>query len=56
MTTTTTTDQMFWVIETAGPEGQALNIAFTGTYQEAREQHAGATITRWDRFDGVCNA
>jgi hypothetical protein len=52
--------ELFWVIETVGPEGQDLAVAFTGTYDEARAEcrahHRGASITRADRYEGVCNA
>lgn len=42
---------MYWIIETTDPEGNALDIPFTGTYQEARTEchqfHVGATITAY---------
>lgn len=42
---------MYWMIETATPEGDELTIPFTGTYQEARDEchryHPGATIHPW---------
>ena len=47
---TETTEHLFWIIQTVTPEGDAYDLPFTGTYQEARTEchryHPGATINR----------
>ena len=47
---------LFWIIETADETGAELNIAFTGTRDEARRLHQGATIHRAELFTGRVTA
>ncbi|ASZ74602.1 hypothetical protein KHO57_gp027 [Mycobacterium phage Phabba] len=43
-------DVIYWMIETATPEGEPLDIPFTGTRTEARREarlHPGSTLSTY---------